>query len=579
MSPSSEDRAKARRRASARGPQDRSPVAALRALWRWRDRFGPEAAARKLELLRRLERARLPHAAQVLRLHEILCFLAAHPDDARLRRRVERMLGAFAARPDLGRHARSLEDSGIAGTALTFRFFAETARWLARRWPRLLRVDWDDYDHAGRLEPWLALIAHPAESPALDELALDVREWVARMKSPRETDATFLVNALVGRVRDPALHETLYDQLDPPLRLLPGRDTPSRTRDRVASAPIRFQSGPLRRGRPDLRAEILRPPLAVRAASPREGRRLVDLARAAMVSRNRDLDVFAYGDPRDVTVVDCGEGLQFASIGAIPECRLLLEAVYGYLTLKNGVPIGYVLTSALFGSCEVAYNVFETWRGTEAAWVYGRALATARHLFGADTFVIYPFQLGEGNEEALGSGAWWFYQKLGFRPRAREARRRMRLELRRMASNPKHRSSRATLARLAASHLFYHLGPERADVIGRVALENVGLAAMRRLARDFGADRPHARHACALEAAARIGLRSWTSWPAPERAAWERWAPVVLELRGIARWNTAERRALVQVIRAKGGRRESEFVRRFDRHDKLRRAIQALAAS
>jgi len=53
-------------------------------------------------------------------------------------------------------------------------------------------------------------------------------------------------------------------------------------------------------------------------------------------------------------------------------CRkgaFLLESVYGFLTLKNGIPIGYVLVSALFGSSEIAYNVFETYRGGEAGAV------------------------------------------------------------------------------------------------------------------------------------------------------------------------------------------------------------------
>ena len=33
-------------------------------------------------------------------------------------------------------------------------------------------------------------------------------------------------------------------------------------------------------------------------------------------------------------------------------------------------------------------------------------------------FTIYPYQLGDdGNQKGLASGAWWFYQKLGFRAR------------------------------------------------------------------------------------------------------------------------------------------------------------------
>ena len=39
----------------------------------------------------------------------------------------------------------------------------------------------------------------------------------------------------------------------------------------------------------------------------------------------------------------------------------------------------------------------------------------------------------------------------------------------------------------------------------------------------------------------------------------------------------ADERALVDVIRAKGGRRESDFVARFDAHPRLGAAIAALA--
>jgi hypothetical protein len=53
----------------------------------------------------------------------------------------------------------------------------------------------------------------------------------------------------------------------------------------------------------------------------------------------------------------------------------------------------------------------------------------------------------------------------------------------------------------------------------------------------------------------------------------------VLLLPRLERWSEAERRSLVEVIRAKGGRRESDFVRRFDAHRRLRAAIRDLAES
>ena len=148
-----------------------------------------------------------------------------------------------------------------------------------------------------------------------------------------------------------------------------------------------------------------------------------------------------------MTIAALVAGIAFAAIGVVPERRLLLESVYGFLTLKNGVPIGYVLTSALFSSSEIAYNVFETFRGGESGLVYGKVLSMAHALFGSDVFTIFPYQLGGyGNPEALESGAWWFYRKLGFVPRAPRAVALMKEEERRMAADPGHRTSMATPA-------------------------------------------------------------------------------------------------------------------------------------
>ena len=66
-----------------------------------------------------------------------------------------------------------------------------------------------------------------------------------------------------------------------------------------------------------------------------------------------------------------------------------------------------------------------------------------------------------------------------------------------------------------------------------------------------------------------LGLRSLEDFTADEHLAWSRWSPLVVTLRGLARWSAAEKRALVHVIRVKGGRREGDFAA----HSKLERAL------
>jgi hypothetical protein len=551
--------------------------ALLKRLEGLKDAYGNDARALKLELLRQLDRRRLATARQVHRLHEVLCFLRAYPDDRALLAQVEQMLAGFAARADLRRHRGALADSGIAGTEIRYRFYWSTARWLARRWADRLSIDWREFGNRDRVEDLLPVLLPYSETLTLDDLTYPPRQWLQKVKGPGETDAAFLIRRFESLPGDGFTREKVYEDLDVPIRLVPGQNTPSRTHARYSGSPVVYRSRPLVRSRPRLREAVLGSPVALRPVSAREGRVLIDLAREAMVARGRDLDIFCHADPNDVRLADCGGGLEFACIGGIPERRLLLEAVYGFLILSNGVPVGYLLASGLFRSSEVAYNVFDTYRGAEAAVMFGHALAVVRRLLGSDTFTLDPYQLGHQNLEGLRSGAWWFYYKLGFRPVAPGVRRLVRRELEGMRAHPAHRSTIATLRKLSAEDMFWHLGRPRRDVLGRIGLGEVGLAITRYLARRFGADREAGIDCCVREAARLLGLRSPGGLTPAERCAWRRWAPLVMALPGVERWGQRERRALIEVVRAKGGRRESEFVRLFDRHARLRRAVLRLS--
>ena len=283
-------------------------------------------------------------------LHEALCFLRAYPDDAAVLARVEEMLAGFDQRPDLRRHRKALANSGIAGTAIHIPFFAQAAIWVTQRWGDRLSIDWKEFPETDRLEDYLERFALFCETPGFDELPLSAREWIAHMKGPSETDAAFLVRRFRALRLDPRLHEMLYDALDPPFILSPGPDTPARTRLKFRQATVQWQTGPLQHERPSLVEEVERPPLSVRAATRAEARQLIHLARSMMVSMDRDLDAFSYASEEDVQIADCGRNLVFSFIGLAPDRRLMFEAVYGFLALKNGVPLGYGTVATLFGS-------------------------------------------------------------------------------------------------------------------------------------------------------------------------------------------------------------------------------------
>ena len=153
----------------------------------------------------------------------------------------------------------------------------------------------------------------------------------------------------------------------------------------------------------------------------------------------------------------------------------------------------------------------------------------------------------------------------------------MRRELSRMKAKPSYRSGERTLKQLASSNLFLDLSKPRQDVLGFLPLGNVGLRITQYLAENFGHDRRRASKVCSEKAAARLGVRSFRSFAPSERLAWRHWSPLILILPGLERWPRQDKRALVDVVRAKGGRRESDYLLRFDQHRRLRRTIRTLA--
>lgn len=555
------------------------PLTLLKRLEKIKAEYGAEGARRKTDLLRQLARRRMTSAAQVERLHEVLCFLRAYPDDRQILRQVESMLETFDGRSDLKRHREELEDSGIAGTDLYFSFFYFTALWLAEHCPESLEVDWPEFVHESRLEEILQFLVPYSETLGLDMLPYKGKRWLHELKGQNETDASFLIGRIPRLRADAFAQEMLYESLDVPLRLRPGRKVPSRSRAKDRRASIVYQRQPLDRRRPVLTDALDAVQLSAQPVEGARSQELIDLMRAAMAVRHRDLYTFSHVNPEDVFLVDAGEGLQFVGFGTTPLRRLMLETLYGFITLKNGVPIGYVLTSSMFGSTEIAYNVFDSFRGGEAGHIFGRVLALARQMLGATAFSIDPYQLGHNNAEGLESGAWWFYYKLGFRPHDSYVKQLLREELARMNRDPEHRSSTEVLNELSSAHMFWYVGRPRSDVMGRVEIGRIGLAVNRMMARRFGVEREEGIDTCTREAQQLVGQRSLSRFSDDERRAFERWSPLVLLLPGVKRWSAEERRDLGRIMRAKGSRRETEFLRRFHAHPRLHSALIDLARS
>lgn len=543
-------------------------------------RYSPDDSKEKLRLLEALEAERLRDPGSLIRLHETLCFLQAYPDDPDVLGRVDRALAEFPERvARLGPAARArLHDSGIANAPLDYPFGYPMARWLATRFPRDCEVAWRRFDEADRLDETIALLASPAEGDAFSEGGMGWRPWLRVAKGGRRmTDLQLLLELFARTGLPEETRDWLFENLGLPILWTPRRAGASRTLARIPPERVFFHEDGLERRGASL-AEVIADPLPSLRRAPRPlARSLIDAARVAMATRQRELHAFSHPNPNDVVLADVGRGVRIVLFGIQPGFRLPLEGYYAFLALKNGVPVSYGGGWELFGTLDFAINIFASFRQGESAFLATQLLRVYRRIFGMRTIVVDRYQLGHESTEALRSGSFYFYHRLGFRPHDPEIRRVLEAERAKIAADPSYRSPIPILKRLAGDEVCLTLPGGHPEPEKRLRATDVSAAVARFIAREFKGDRLRAARESAARVRRALGVTRGTAWATDERRAFERMSLVAALIPDLARWPAADRRALVAVMRAKGGASEREYARRLDGHRRLRGALERLA--
>lgn len=548
-------------------------VDALRAL---RKQFGEAARRKKLIALQGIDPSRVNDARTGLALHDALLFACAFPDNAAIRAAAENGLAALGRRlarlPVATR--RLLDDSGLEGSTSRYAFPFGIAGWLAAHFPGEVAIDWTAFTERSGLDALVRQVATAAERDALDAGALDARAWLHLAGATAPTDELRWILRAAGRGPLAAAVQR-YDSMGLPLRWRLTGSPGSATRNRVAFAPVVHRARGFRRA-PASPARFIATPLReIVRPTGRDATRVLDAARAALAARCREVDAISYPNHDEVWLADLGEGARLAVIGAVPRMRLALEANYGYVLFSNGVPIGYGGVSPLFFDANTGINIFEAFRGGEAAYLWCAMLRTFRTLFGTTRFVVNAYQFGEGNTEAIASGAFWFYYRLGFRPAARDARRLAAREAARLRNNRSHRSTSATLRALATGDLHLVLPGFREELVVEEAwLERIARGVARNLAGAAPAARASFVRQGLRDVFARLGVSSRERGALVAHPGALTLGPVIALLDGIERWPEPARRALVDLMRTRGGPRERDYVRSAQRHRRFLRALR-----
>jgi hypothetical protein len=586
-------------------------------------------AAGTARLLRSLARRGFPDAESLVRFHDAVLFLRAYPHSRAVMRLSDAILSGFRSRVErLAASGGDLSDfdhpevSGIAGTTITTDYSYDVVLWLKRRFGKRVTIDWEEHEATDRLRAQWPKFLPLLEEEALEDANVPYLQYLRNGRRPGEDDLSWLLSRIEGLPLSDAEKTEKYDALGLSVHWELGASRATRTRMRRPARTIFFHDEPLLSRRDvSLEAELSSPPLAIRRLSRREGQAILDTAREAKVVRYREYYGFTFGDPASVLHTDAGRGLQLYLNGIVRGRRLPLRAGHAGFLVKNGVPVGYIEALGFFERIEIGFNVYYAFREGESAWMFARVVKFLHDALGATVFSMDPYQIGHENEEAIKSGALWFYRKLGFRSTDPGLRTLTEREEKKLAADPSYRTPAPVLRRLASRNLLYDMSchPEVADAPApppkslrrsneggkplwrrrersdegsapvhpqptsrnpksawdSFHIRNLSLAVVRRMARDFGGDAEKIRRVSHANVARALGVRS-SGWSEAQSRAFTDLSLVLDLISDLPDWPKSERDAVARIAVAKSGTFESGYLRLMQRHARLRTALLGL---
>jgi len=558
----------------------------LRNLEQCRYCYGRGCSARVEKVLGSFQNTNFHDAESLIRFHDVLLFLRAFPQSAKVAGLAEMLLAGVCGQvAQLRKHGADPElfddeqFSGVANTLIRDTFTYEVARWLVRQYPQQISVGWNIDEQSRQMAVSFSSLLPLLADDCMVEADTPYLDWLANAAGGTDHILPWLLQRVEALSLSILQKAAFYDALRISLSWELGESSASRTCARRNPRRMYYHREPLvRRNQVSLADELSSAALPVRKLSRRDGEDLLDMVRDAITVRYRELYGTTRGDPASVVEANAGRGVQIFLWGLPPERRLPLRAYHAGITFKNGVPINYIEGISLFEWMEVGFNTFYAFREGETAWIYSKVLHFLHQITGVTCFSVYPYQLGHGNEEAIKSGAFWFYRKLGFWPGRPELLSITHREEAKMARDPAHRTSAGTLRKLAAHCVFYEFGEGPRGLWNTFSTRNIGFAVGRRMASRFKCDMDKMGETAVTAISQILGLDP-ENLDVLERSVFREFAILLSLVPDLKCWTAAEKQALRDIIRAKVAADETGYLRRLQRHGTLRKAVLRLGSA
>lgn len=388
-----------------------------------------------------------------LQFHQILICMMAYPSNQALLNLVEKTTSQLLKQ--LSKHP-SIQDkligTGLLHTAVECNFTYQNIKHIVQCFPNQVSI----HSASSSIETQKAILKLILPNVEYSKIHTGEKDFKTRIfefhPTKQQTDLEWLLQTIEQSNPDSKTQAFLYNQLGVFVQWKISSEKDSVSFLRGTDLPTYFHTTPLEKkiSLQDIIKQKLPTPVKL---SIKEKQQLIHSAKMTLFYLYRETEPFTNANEDDITLFHLDKGISIALFGSTNNKRYSLESYIGYLVLKNNIPASYG-GGWIFGErSQFGINILESFRGGESSLIICELLRVYHQYFKANRFVVKPYQFGLHNPEAIKTGAFWFYYKLGFRPENNDLRTLAKKEENEKLKNPSYKSEASTLRKYTKSNI------------------------------------------------------------------------------------------------------------------------------
>lgn len=420
-------------------------------------KFDKEAEKEKIQLLQDLNKYHSDKPQNFQLFHQLLMAMMAYPCGKNMLEQVQKTTSCLLEKLSKNKNLQNkLTGTGLLHSSLECNFTFNKVKYLVQHFPNQVTIHSASSD-IDTQKSVLKLLLPQIEYSKIHAGEKDLKTRISEFHSSKnQTDLEWLIQTIEPYSLDNKTKSFLYSQLGIFIQWKIESEKDSVSFLRGTSLPVYFHTNPIEK-KINLQEIIHQKLPAPVKLNLTEKRQLIHSAKMTLLYLYRETEPFTNANEEDIILFQLDKGISIALFGSTTDKRYSLESYIGYLVLKNNIPASYG-GGWIFGErSQFGINILESFRGGESGLIICELLRVYHQYLGATRFVVKPYQFGLHNPEAIKTGAFWFYYKLGFRPENEQLKELALQEEKQKLVDPTYKSEIATLKKYTKSNLVLSL--------------------------------------------------------------------------------------------------------------------------